>query len=117
MPMSEMARYAWAVYGSRRKYNQIVTRAHGMKATVNNIYAVGDYFFIDFSLRNKTKIPYDIEEIRVKLTDKKETKATNSQYLLVDIQLPKPHEEVQEGLPQRDGAAQADLSRREGAAH
>ena len=65
-----MARYAWAVYGSRRKYNQIVTRAHGMKATVNNIYAVGDYFFIDFSLRNKTKIPYDIEEIRVKLTDK-----------------------------------------------
>lgn len=74
-----MARYAWAVYGSRRKYNQIVTRAHGMKATVNNIYAVGDYFFIDFSLRNKTKIPYDIEEIRVKLTDKKETKATNSQ--------------------------------------
>ena len=50
-----------------------------MKATVNNIYAVGDYFFIDFSLRNKTKIPYDIEEIRVKLTDKKETKATNSQ--------------------------------------
>ena len=29
MPMSEMARYAWAVYGSRRKYNQIVTRAHG----------------------------------------------------------------------------------------
>ena len=67
------------VYGSRRKYNQIVTRAHGMKATVNNIYAVGDYFFIDFSLRNKTKIPYDIEEIRVKLTDKKETKATNSQ--------------------------------------
>ena len=79
MPMSEMARYAWAVYGSRRKYNQIVTRAHGMKATVNNIYAVGDYFFIDYSLRNKTKIPYDIEEIRVKLTDKKETKATNSQ--------------------------------------
>ena len=79
MPMSEMARYAWAVYGSRRKYNQIVTRVHGMKATVNNIYAVGDYFFIDYSLRNKTKIPYDIEEIRVKLTDKKETKATNSQ--------------------------------------
>ena len=79
MPMSEMARYAWAVYGSRRKFNQIVTRAHGMRATVNNIYAVGDYFFIDYSLRNKTKIPYDIEEIRVKLTDKNETKATNSQ--------------------------------------
>lgn len=79
MPMAEMGRYAWAVYGSGRKYNQIVSRAHGMKAVVNNIYAVGDYFFIDYSLQNKTKIAYDIEELRVKLTDKKETKATNSQ--------------------------------------
>ena len=79
MPMAEMARYAWAVYSSDRKYNQIVTKAHGMKAVVNNIYAVGAYFFIDYSLQNKTKISYDIEEIRVKLTDKKETKATNSQ--------------------------------------
>ena len=79
MPMSEMARYAWAVYGSGRKYNQIVSRAHGMKAVVNNIYAVGDYFFIDYSLQNRTKIAYDIEELRVKLADKKETKATNSQ--------------------------------------
>lgn len=79
MPMSEMARYAWAVYGSKRKFNQMVSKAHGMKATVNNIYSIGDFFFIDYSLQNKTKIAYDIEEIRVKLTDKKETKATNSQ--------------------------------------
>lgn len=79
MPMSEMARYAWAVYGSKRKFNQVVSKAHGMKATVNNIYSIGDFFFIDYSLQNKTKIAYDIEEIRVKLTDKKETKATNSQ--------------------------------------
>lgn len=79
MPMAEMARYAWAVYGSGRKYNQIVSRAHGMKAVVNNIYAVGDYFFIDYSLQNRAKIAYDIEELRVKLADKKETKATNSQ--------------------------------------
>lgn len=79
MPMSEMARYAWAVYGSKRKFNQVVSKAHGMKAIVNNIYSIGDFFFIDYSLQNKTKIAYDIEELRVKLTDKKETKATNSQ--------------------------------------
>lgn len=79
MPMSEMARYAWAVYGSDRKFNQVVSKAHGIKAVVNNIYAIGDYFFIDYSLLNKTKIPYDIEELRVKLTDKKQSKATNSQ--------------------------------------
>lgn len=79
MPEAEMARYAWAVYGSDRKYNQVTSKAHGMKAVVNNIYSIGDYFFIDYSLQNKTKIPYDIEELRVKLTDKKEVKATNSQ--------------------------------------
>lgn len=79
MPEAEMARYAWAVYGSDRKYNQVVSKAHGMKAIVNNIYSIGDYFFIDYSLQNKTKIPYDIEELRIKLTDKKEVKATNSQ--------------------------------------
>ena len=79
MPKAEMVCYAWAVYGSKRKYNQVVSNAHGMKAIVNNIYTIGDYFFIDYSLQNKTKIAYDIEELRVKLTDKKETKATNSQ--------------------------------------
>lgn len=79
MPQSEMARYAWAVYGSGRRYNQVVSKAHGMKAIINNIYSVGDYFFIDYSLQNRTKIPYDIAEVRVKLTDKKEVKATNSQ--------------------------------------
>lgn len=79
MPQSEMARYAWAVYGSGRKYNQVVSKANGMKAIVNNIYSIGDYFFIDYSLQNNTKIAYDISEVRVKLTDKKEVKATNSQ--------------------------------------
>ena len=31
MPKAEMVRYAWAVYGSKRKYNQVVSNAHGMK--------------------------------------------------------------------------------------
>ena len=79
MPQTEMARYAWAIYGSGRKYNQVVSKANGMKAIVNNIYSIGDYFFIDYSLQNSTKIAYDIAEVRVKLTDKKEVKATNSQ--------------------------------------
>ena len=79
MPESEMAAYAWAIYGSQPNYNNIHYSANGIRAVVNNIYTVGDYFFIDFSLYNKTKIKYDIAELRIKLTDKKETKATNSQ--------------------------------------
>lgn len=79
MPQSEMARYSWAIYTSQRRFNNIKKSAYGIKAVVNNIYTVGDYFFIDFSLYNKTKVKYDIEEMRIKLMDKKEAKATNSQ--------------------------------------
>jgi conjugative transposon TraN protein len=79
MPQRDMARYSWAIASSRPKFNNIRTMAYGIKAVVNNIYSIGDYFFIDYSLFNNTKIKYDIAETRVKLTDKKETKATNSQ--------------------------------------
>jgi conjugative transposon TraN protein len=40
---------------------------------------VGDYFFLDFSVENTTNIRFDIDEIRIKLSDKKLTKATNAQ--------------------------------------
>lgn len=91
MPSKEIAQYAWAIFCSDRKFYNIKSKAYGVSMRVNNIYSVGDYFFIDFSLHNHTNVKYDIEELRVKLMDKKETKATNSQtieltpeYLLFD---------------------------------
>ena len=91
MPQSEMARYAWAVYGSGRRYNQVVSKAHGMKAIVNNIYSVDDYFFIDYSLQNRKKIPYIISEMRGKLTVKKEVQASNSRTVeLTRADTPRP---------------------------
>ena len=79
MPESEMARFAWAIYGTPAQFHNIHNKKYGIKAVVNNIYAIDDYFFIDFSLYNSTKIKFDIDEIRIKLTDKKESKATNTQ--------------------------------------
>lgn len=79
MPESEMARLAWAAYGSRRKFHNIRNSQYGMLAEVYNIYSVGNYFFIDFCLKNQTKVPYDISEMRLTLSDKKETKSTNYQ--------------------------------------
>lgn len=79
MPESEMSRLAWTAYGSKRKFHNIRNNQYGIKAEVYNIYAVGDYFFIDFVLKNNTKLPYDISEMRVSLSDKKQTKATNFQ--------------------------------------
>lgn len=79
MPESEMIRLAWTVFDSKRKFHNIREKQYGIKAEVYNIYTIGDYFFIDFKLSNKTDIPYDIAEIRVSLSDKKQTKATNYQ--------------------------------------
>lgn len=79
MPVSDMARLAWAVFSSKRKFHSIHSKQYGIKAQVNNIYTVNDYFFIDFSMKNLSNIKYDVAEIRLKLMDKKELKATNSQ--------------------------------------
>lgn len=79
MPEHSMAQYAWAISTLPAHFHNVNYKKYGIKGVVNNIYSIGNYFFIDFSLYNSTKIRYDVAEIRVKLTDKKETKATNSQ--------------------------------------
>lgn len=79
MPEALMAKYAWAIYCSGRKFNNITANGPGLKAVVNNIYSVGNYFFLDYSIYNKSNIPYDIADTRLKLDDKKISKATNVQ--------------------------------------
>ena len=81
MSTADMTRYAWKVWNAPAKYRNIATKAHRMVMRLNNIYAVGDYFFLDFSVENKTNIRFDIDEIRVKLADKKLSKATNAQVI------------------------------------
>lgn len=79
MSTEEMTRLARRIWNSPAKIRNVATKAHRMVMRLNNIYSVGDYFFIDFSIENKTNIRFDIDEIRVKLTDKKQSKATNAQ--------------------------------------
>ena len=79
MSVAEMSRYAIRMFNAKRTVTNIHSKKNKMKVWVNHICSAGDYFFIDFSLENKTKIPYDISEIRVKLEDKKQKKATNYQ--------------------------------------
>ena len=83
MPKRDMYMYCWRIINSGKKFYDVSAGSYGLKIRLNNIYSIGNYFFIDFSLANRTNIRFDIEEIRIKLTDKKRTKATNSQ----DIEL------------------------------
>ena len=79
MSTTEMVRFARQVWNSPALFRNVSTKEHRMTMRLNNIYAVGDYFFIDFSIENRTNIRFDIDEIRVKLADKKLSKATNAQ--------------------------------------
>ena len=79
MSVSDMSRYARRIWNSPAKYRNVSNREHRMNMRLNNIYAVGDYFFIDFSIENKTNIRFDIDQLRLKLNDKKTSKATNVQ--------------------------------------
>ena len=81
MSTVEMTRFARRIWNSPAKIRNVATKAHRMTMRLNNIYAVVEYFFIDFSIENRTNIRFDIDEIRVKLADKKLTKATNAQVI------------------------------------
>lgn len=75
----DMYRIARNIWSSPAKWHDVKCKKNRMEMRLNNIYVVGDYFFIDYSVENKTNIRFDIDEIRVKLSDKKVSKATNTQ--------------------------------------
>ena len=79
MSTEEMTKYARKIWNSPARIRNVSTRLHRMTMRLNNIYSVGEYFFLDFSIDNRTNIRFDIDEIRVKLNDKKMSKATNAQ--------------------------------------
>ncbi len=81
MSLDEMVRYARKIWNSPARYRNIKTNKHHMQMRLNNVYTVGEYFFIDFSVENKTNLQFDIDEVRFKLCDKKQQKATNVQEL------------------------------------
>lgn len=74
----DMARYARRIWLSSSRYSR-KSKKHKVQMQLNNIYAVGEYFFLDFSVYNKTNIRFDIDQLRIKLQDKKKTKATTVQ--------------------------------------
>src|SRR5574344_2173317 len=74
-----MYRIARNIWSSPAKWRDVKTKKHRMEMRLNNIYSVGEYFFIDYSVENKTNIRFDIDEMRIKLSDKKQSKATNAQ--------------------------------------
>lgn len=76
---ADMYDYAGKMFVQKNRYYDVSTVAKRLKVTLNNIYTVDKYFFIDLSLKNKSNIQFDIDQIRFKIEDKRMTRATNLQ--------------------------------------
>ena len=87
MSTEDMPRYARQIWASPARFRNVATKRHRMTMRLNNIYSVGEYFFIDFSVDNRTNIRFDIDQLRVKLNDKKTSKATTVQTIELTPQL------------------------------
>jgi conjugative transposon TraN protein len=81
MSTRDLYSYAWRIWNSNKKFYDVSKEAYKIKLNLYNIYTIGDYFFIDFVINNKTNIQYNIDQIRFKIEDKKQTKATNFQQI------------------------------------
>lgn len=81
MSTEDMTQFARKIWNSPARIRNVATKQHRMTMRLNNIYSVGEYFFLDFSIENRSNIRFDIDEIRVKLCDKKQSKATNVQMI------------------------------------
>ena len=79
MSTEDMTRYARQIWASPARVRNVSTNRDRMVMRLNNIYSVSEYFFIDFSVDNRTNIRFDIDQLRVKLNDKKTAKSTTVQ--------------------------------------
>lgn len=79
MSTEDMYAYAHKIWNSPARYRDVSAKGNHMIIRLNNVYTVGEYFFLDFSIDNRSNIRFDIDEIRLKLMDKKISKATNAQ--------------------------------------
>lgn len=80
----ELKHYSYQLFLRKPTWNNVISKSTGMEARLNNIYAMGDYIFLDLSFRNRTNIKYDIDQLRFKIEDKKIVKATNVQEIEVE---------------------------------
>ena len=79
MSTEDMTRYARQIWASPARVRNVSTKRDRMVMRLNSIYSVGEYFFIDFSVDNRTNIRFDIDQLRVKLNDKKTARSTTVQ--------------------------------------
>lgn len=76
---TELEAYGAAMLEEKPKINTVVSKAHQFVIKLNNIWVKDDLIFFDYTAKNRTNIPYSIDEIRYKVVDQKLVKAESNQ--------------------------------------
>ena len=69
MSTEDMAKYARSIWNSTARIRNVSTKQHRMTMRLNNIYSVGEYFFIDFSIENRTNIRFDMKATNAQMIE------------------------------------------------
>src|SRR5690554_483345 len=81
---NELRDFSLLAFRNKKKSLRIYNSQDAVSGTVNNIYTLDDYIFLDITFMNRSNLKFDIDSIRFKIEDRKILKATNSQ--AVEIQ-------------------------------
>lgn len=76
---NELRDFSLLAFRNKKKSLRIYNSQDGVSGTVNNIYTLDDYIFLDITFLNGSNLKFDIDSIRFKIEDRKILKATNSQ--------------------------------------
>lgn len=86
MSVPEMKEFALQVLKKKGTYFSVKSTSSRVSAQLNNIFTIGDYFFMDLTFKNHTNIKYDIDQIRFKIEDKHKTRRTNFQQIEIQAE-------------------------------
>lgn len=76
---TKLKQYATLMLDERPTIYTVTAKAHKFIVRLNNIWVRDNYIFFDYTAKNKTDIPYSIDEIRYKVVDQKLVKAESNQ--------------------------------------
>ena len=70
----------------KQRTNSSIRSSKALKlvSTLNRVYTVGDYVFLDISFENETNLSYNIDELKFSIDDKKVYKSTNNQSISIE---------------------------------
>lgn len=81
---NQLRDFSLLAFSNKKKSLGIKSSQDGVSGTVNNIYTLDDYIFLDITFLNRSNLKFDIDSIRFKIEDRKILKATNSQGIEIE---------------------------------